>query len=53
MVRADLDVVVTEDNVEVLAAGDVLAGEGQASGDKGGGGSHGGDQRGSDLHFGG
>lgn len=30
VVRANLDVVVAEDNVEVLAAGDVLAGEGQA-----------------------
>lgn len=34
VIGADLHVVAAEDNIEVLAAGDVLAGETQASGDE-------------------
>lgn len=48
MVRANLEVVITEDNIELLAVGDILAGQDQAAVDSGG--SQGSEESGGELH---
>lgn len=50
MVRANLDVVIAEDNIKLLAVDDILASQGQAAVDNGGGGSQGGEESGDELH---